>query len=149
MSGHLGDYAPESRFNPTRTFASRGGIATLCMVLLGFVALIGAPIAQAATYTYANNISTPELQRRESGQRTAIAGGEAWTEPWGADGAGATVFITTYYPYPGYRTVATFSGGGEVRGTHPNSSNARQQCWWDFEYSNTSIGNLKMTCKTL
>jgi len=129
--------------------SSRGGLAAIVLGLLGVAALVAAPIAEAATYTYSNNLSTPELQRRESGQRPSISGGDGRTEPFSADGAGATVFVKTYYPPPGAKTIATFSGGGEVRGTHPSATNARQHCWWDFEYSSTPVGSLKMTCKTL
>jgi hypothetical protein len=59
----------------------------IASIVAGCLAVVGAPIAQAAAYTYANNISTAENQIRSTGPRT-IKGGTASLQSWGGARAG-------------------------------------------------------------
>lgn len=116
-------------------------IAAAAVVALAFVLLsIAIPAAHAATYTYANGVSTPEAQPRDSGQRASITGGTASVQL-----GGGTVTIKTYYPAPGYTTVAqvTSDAGGTARVSHAKQSNARSQCYWNWQNVG---GSAKLTC---
>lgn len=117
-------------------------IAAAAAVLAMVVALlsIAVPVAHAATYTYANNIATPEAQPRDSGQRSSITGGTASVRL-----GGGTVTIKTYYPAPGYTTIqqVTTDSGAVARASHSRQSNARSQCFWNWENVG---GSANLTC---
>ena len=137
---------------PARTGRARGpgGAARSALVAAGLaacLALVGAPIAQAVAYTYANDVSTAENQTRSTGPRT-ISGGRASVEPFSADGAGTVLYLETYYAAPGYRTIGLGTGGSSVNLTHERVTSAFQKCRWDWPWAGGSIGSLKMTCAT-
>lgn len=114
----------------------------VAVIIATVVALLSVAVtaAQAATYTYANDISTPEAQPRDSGQRASIAGGSASVTL----GFG-TVTIKTYYPAPGYTTIAqvTSEASGTARVSHAKQTNARSQCYWNWQNVG---GSAKLTC---
>lgn len=103
--------------------AKVGVAAALAFVLLS----VAVPAAQAATYTYANAVSTPEGQARSSGQRASIVGGSAEIRL----GLGK-VAIVTYYDYPGYDQVgfSETDAGSVARTSHARYSNAFSKCYW-------------------
>lgn len=115
--------------------------------LAACLALVGAPLAQAAAYTYANNISTAENQIRSTSPRT-IKGGTASLQSFAVDGAGTVLYVESYYPAPGYRTLGLGSGRDSVNLTHQQATGAYQKCRWDWPWDGGNIGNLKMTCAT-
>lgn len=121
--------------------------ALVALSLTACLALIGAPLAQAAVYTYANNVSTAENQVRSTGPRT-IRGGTASLQPFSADGAGTVLYVESYYPAPGYSTIGLGAGGSSVNMTHQQATSAYQKCRWDWPWAGGDIGNLKMTCAT-
>lgn len=128
----------------------RTGAARSALVVSGLAvcfALVGAPIAQAAVYTYANNVSTAENQIRSTGPRT-ISGGTASLEAFSSDGAGTVLYVESYYPAPGYRTLGLGSGGSSVNLAHQQATSAYQKCRWDWPWASGGIGSLKMTCAT-
>ena len=137
--------AIESRGRRARS--SVGRTALISLGLAACCAIVGAPIAQAAAYTYANNVSTSENQVRSTGPRT-ISGGTASLQPFSVDGAGTVLYLETYYAAPGYRTVGLGSGSSSVNLTHQQAASAYQKCRWDWPWDGQNIGNLKMTCAT-
>lgn len=110
------------------------------------LALTGVTVAQAATYTYVNNVLAPENQVYQSGNRASISGGYAATTPLSADGGPVTVTLETYRPYPGYVSLS-YNTGSEVRTTHATFANASQQCVWSWPFEGGSIGSLEFTCR--
>jgi len=105
---------------------------------------IAIPAANAATYTYANNVPTAEGVERDSGMRTSITGGSAAVTL----GIG-TRSIATYYPAPGYTTVAYASSAAPNPTviSHKRVSNARSKCSWHLN----GLGghSPKLTCKVI
>ena len=85
---------------------------TLAGLLGTGLAVAGANVAQAATYTYVNNKSAPENKVYYSGTRSSISGGSAATEPSSADGGQVEVTLETYRPAPGYQTISFNTGTG-------------------------------------
>jgi len=122
--------------------------ALITAVLAGLFALIATPVAQAAVYTYANNVSTGENVTRYSGLRSEIRGGDGNLEPYSVDGANPYVILETYHPAPGYRTIGFSQGVPPVAMIHTKATSAHQKCRWDWPWSSGSIGSLKLTCKT-
>jgi hypothetical protein len=138
-----------SRRQVTWLRRQRGAARTVLVAsgLAACVALVGAPIAQAAAYTYANNISTAENQSRSTGPRT-IKGGTASLQSFAVDGAGTVLYVESYYPAPGYRTLGLGSGRDSVNLIHQQATGAYQKCRWDWPWDGGNIGSLKMTCAT-
>lgn len=131
-----------------RSLGWKGGLAVLAV--LSALSLIVMPLAQAAVYTYANNIVTAENQVRYSGTRPSIAGGTARVEPWSADGAGTQLKIESYWPAPGYQKIMSAVGGTSVNMNHyPASTNASQKCYWNWPFAPGQSGALlHVTCAT-
>jgi len=113
-----------------------GVIAVLAFILLN----VAIPVAQAATYTYANGVSTPEGQPRTSGLRSSVTGGSASVQL----GIGS-VAVVTYYDYPGYSQVgfASSDSGSTASMTHARHTNAHSKCYWS---AHNVGGSAKLTC---
>lgn len=125
----------------------RGGSwkAIIVAPIFGAMALVLAPVAHAATYTYANNIPTSDYQARDSGFRSSAYGGMGTTELFSPEGVSPIVSVETYRPYPGYRTIGFASAGGTVNMTHASVTSVHQKCWWYWPWS-SGIGSLRLTC---
>jgi hypothetical protein len=115
------------------------GLAAAAAFSIGVLG-IAAPAAQAATFTYADGISTPENQAHNSGSRATISGGEAWTTL----GLGTTTLII-FYPAPGYNEVGFANGSNPARVglSHDTYMNAQSKCYW---HANNVGGNADITC---
>jgi hypothetical protein len=109
-------------------------------------ALIVAPSASAASYTYANAVSTAENAYHYSGARSLINGGSAETETFAPGGLVPIAYIETYSPEPGYQTHGFASGGTRASMTHEAKSNVHSKCRWDWPWAGGDIGNLDFTC---
>lgn len=127
-----------NRTRSTQKLVTRLGIVgALVIASLG----LAVPAAQAATYTYANAISTPENQARISPSYSSVRGGQAWA----SIGHGTTTLIT-FYPAPGYREVGYADGNNPVKVNlgHVAEPNAKSKCYWSYYGVG---GNVDMTCK--
>lgn len=117
--------------------AGKFGLATaVFMVLFG----VGAPTVQAATYTYANSISTPAGVIRDSGFRASVSGGNSTA----LLGLGQNV-IVSYFAYPGYKEVG-YASGDNPHVTylfHARYSSLQSKCYWWYEGVG---GNAPLTC---
>lgn len=91
-----------------RSRLRRAAIGSLIGVAM---AVSAASVANAAQYTYANNVSSSEQQVFDSGNQASIVGGTAVVEAFSADGGGVVVYLETYRPAPGYQTIGFSSGG--------------------------------------
>ena len=131
------------RTRTRRRVGFRHALAAIPIVLAG--ALITAPVAQAAGYSYFN-AKVSELSVRYSGQLATIGGGKVTVETFGADGALPLVYIETYRDAPGYRTIGFASGGTNALLSHQNATFAKQKCWWDWPWTSQDIGSLRLTC---
>jgi hypothetical protein len=131
--------ATATRSARTKAVAAASGVVALAVALLS----VAVPAAHAATYTYANNVATPEAQPRDSGQRTSITGGNASVRL-----AFGTITIRTYDPAPGATTIAqvTTEASGTARVSHPRQSNARSQCYWNWQ---SVGGSANLTCAAI
>jgi len=118
------------------------------MSLMAAASLIATPLAEAASYTYANNVLTAENQIRSSGLRSLIGGGSAVLQPYSADGGGTDLYLESYRPAPGYQIIMTAKGGSSVSMSHAASTNAHQKCRWDWPWWSGDIGTLRLTCMT-
>lgn len=107
------------------------------------LAALAVPSAQAATYTYANALSTPMGAEPASGTLSSITGGTAEV----ALGFGS-VTIATFYPAPGYSEVArgTSSASSVARISHDRANNAQSKCSWRWENVG---GNADLTCAAI
>lgn len=99
----------------------------LLVALVSVCSGIAVPAAHAASYMYANNISTPEAQPRYSGLRPIVSGGSAIV----LLGVGSSVHIS-YYDYPGYTQLGFAKANAPLPATinHAAFSNAFAQCYW-------------------
>jgi hypothetical protein len=115
-------------------------LALLAALSIALVA-IGIPAAQAATYTYANNLNTSESQQRYSGLRTSISRATAQTQL----GIG-TVTVQNYYSYPGYSVVGYASTNNPYIASisHVRKTNLYSKCHWS---AGGAGGETKITCK--
>lgn len=102
------------------------------------------PVAQAATYYYSDSKAS-EWQFRYSGQRPQITGGMAKVY-WSFDGVTPRTHIETYYPAPGYTTVARATGSGTTWLSHRRVYSARQKCAWDWPWAGGDVGSIRLTC---
>jgi hypothetical protein len=126
----------------------RKAIRALTVLLaVAAITVVIAPMASAASYTYSNS-NASERQVRYSGVRSSIAGGVAYTGTFGPEGAKPIITIETYRPAPGYQSIGYATGGGYVSMWHTSAGNAYQKCFWDWPWSTSSIGVLKLTCST-
>lgn len=140
--------AAGSLIDARRPRKSGRSLALVVTGALGVASVIAAPLAQAASYTYANNVSTAENQVRDSGVRSSIRGGNGTLQSFSADGAGTIMYMETYLPAPGYRTIMIGEGGSSVNMSHAATSSAAQKCRWDWPWAGGNIGSLTMTCAT-
>jgi hypothetical protein len=103
--------------------------------------VIAVPAANAASFKYASNVSTPEYQARYSGQRSSVTGGKVSV----ALGVAATQTIITYYPAPGYSEVGHASGAAphDVYLWHQRARNSRSKCYWSW---NSVGGSADLNC---
>ncbi|MFT0846581.1 hypothetical protein VR010_02365 [Actinomycetaceae bacterium L2_0104] len=145
--GHTGVEFSAKKMN-VGTKKIRIGALFSIVLSLGIFSIIATPVAQAVSYTYANWVLTAESQIRYSGTVSSISGGYGETELFSADGANGRVYIETYYDYPGYRTVMFASGNDRVDMNHVASSNAKQQCYWNWPWAPGSIGSMDLYCRT-
>ncbi len=129
---------------PLRKRALQAGLAAS---IAGALALVAAPVAQAASITYAHNAPLSQFQVRDSGMRSSMTGGVAAPDLFSADGASVQAAIETYNPAPGYRTVGFTYGGQTARLSHARASNVHSKCWWEWPWSmGHDIGRLPTTC---
>jgi len=124
---------------------SRASIVTVLAAAGVFafaLANVVVPSAQAATITYANNVSTPMGVEVSSGLRPKITGSDASV----VLGFG-TVTVKEYNPAPGYKVhyQATASAAGVARTSHAGAplTNAYSKCSWKWENVG---GNAKLNC---
>lgn len=123
---------------------------TVKRIFLGIILAIAAtlafaPIAEAASYTYANNIATSKLTTRDSGLRSSAIGGKGQTQYFEGDGGAARVYVETYRSSPGYQSIAFASSGGSVTLTHARATSVRQKCYWSYSWGDLP-GQLRLTC---
>lgn len=123
----------ESSQLPLRSWRLRILIVAGLVVLFGSIAI---PAAQAATYTYVNNLQTDEGVSRQSNLRANLNGGGSST------GTYATSHIISFNPAPGYVEHGHASSSGSVTMTHANRTNAYSKCYWYF----TGGGRTAMSC---
>lgn len=116
---------------------------------LTIVIVTGMPVAEAATWTYANKLSVKAYVTRTTVTLSGIRGGTAEIHDFSPEGASPWVHVETYRPAPGYQTVAFARGGGYVSLSHAKAKNARQKCWWVWPWTTKDIGKLKITCKAI
>lgn len=130
----------------TATRKIQGGGRRLSMAALATLAAtvvaagVVAPAAQAASYTYANAISTAEGVARDSGIQAVISGGTAklsvtFGQSW----------IVTYRPAPGYSEIGFAVGDNPqvVRLGHQDANNVHSKCYWSFP---SVGGTAELTC---
>lgn len=127
-----------TRTRSTQKLVTRLGIVGA--LVIGSLGL-AVPAAQAATYTYANAVSTPENQARTSPTYSSIRGGQAWASV----GLGTTTLIT-FYPAPGYSEVGYANGSNPVKVglSHQAAPNSKSKCYWSYYGVG---GDVDMTCK--
>lgn len=119
-----------------------------CLFVAGVSLLVLAQASQAGTYRYSNS-GAREWQFRYSGQRQVIVGGNV-NALWEADGVTPHTHIETYYPAPGYRTVARATGGRQLSISHRKVRKARQKCVWEWPWANGAIdGKVLLRCSTV
>lgn len=124
-----------------RAWASRAPTALIIISALSIVGIaVVAPAANAATYTYANEVMVDSNQAVSSGSRPSLTGGSAYVSV----GVG-NILIEDYYGYPGYTLLSqnVAPAGSIVSTSHKRSSNALSKCiWW------VSVGGYAdLTCK--
>lgn len=105
-------------------------VLTALVVGVVIVAPLFPRVSYAASYKYADDISTAEFQVRDSGIASSITGGRMRV----ILGIAVTQNIITYYPAPGYQEVMRASGQApmDVYMSHERAYYARSQCYWGF-----------------
>ena len=103
---------------------------------------IGAPAANAATYTYASHKRVDSNQVITTGARSSLTGGSVEVSV----GIG-NLLISSYYGYPGFSVVNEniVPAGSTGRISHKKVAGASSKCiWW------VSVGGYSyVTCKAL
>lgn len=124
--------------------------ARLGVAAVGAVALISlaAVSAQASGYhTWVSNKALSSGGVASSGTISKMDGGKGTLQYFYVQ---PEVWMESYYPAPGYTTIGyATSTGTVVTLNHPTATNAHQKCGWNWPYSSSPPGTLKITCQYL
>ncbi|WP_146053611.1 hypothetical protein [Microbacterium sp. Ru50] len=120
--------------------------SALILAVAAGTSLVVAPVAHAASITYAHNAALSQGEYRYSGLRNAMTGGQTQLELFSGDGAHPIASVETYRPAPGYQTIGYSEGGLTARLSHGRAESVHQKCSWVWPWTSHDIGKLRTTC---
>ncbi|MDN6486300.1 hypothetical protein [Ancrocorticia populi] len=102
------------------------------------------PAANAAYTSYFNG-SVAMGAEKQSTTQSSLIGGRVQSPGYNGPG---TLHITSFHPAPGYREVASTSGGAGdsswVSLSHAKDTNVNSKCSWN---AGSNIGPMKLSCQ--
>jgi len=125
--------------SPFKAIRLIGAAALLLFIISGIASSV-----QAASYTYANAVTTQAGHERFSGLRSVVAGGTAQVN--------LTIGynrIFTYYAPPGQRTLYSTKSdsGAPANMHHPDVTNAHSKCSWSMADGGPGTGDITCTVR--